>query len=77
MKEKDGGNRSLAEFGRSTLTGGHAIFSRFRGVNSVAFCKKSQGGVRPMQRLIPIARIAALPAWLDRGSEWTWSVRFR
>jgi len=32
---------------------------------------------RPMQRLIPIGRIAALPAWLDRGSEWTSSARFR
>jgi hypothetical protein len=30
-----------------------------------------------MRRLIPIDRIAALPAWLDRGSERTWSARFR
>jgi hypothetical protein len=30
-----------------------------------------------MQRLIPIGRIAALPAWLDHGSEWMSSARFR
>jgi hypothetical protein len=29
VKEKNGGNRSLAEFGRPPLTGGHSIFFVF------------------------------------------------
>jgi len=30
-----------------------------------------------MQRLNYTSRIAALPAGLNRGSEWMWSARFR
>lgn len=30
-----------------------------------------------MQRLNHLGRFAALPAGLNRSSEWTWSARFR